>query len=376
MDLKRVAVGLAALTVVGALACSDGLTRPGASGNTDDDFAMSGVIVSSLMRADGGANAHISSISTEARFGGSGNAQNFVGSPTPITVDPSEANALRTQAVTPTKLAITGSSGLFDRTTGGRPSLVRPRAKGRSFKNRKDGKEIEVQFVDDPRGGDRPPAAMVTWLNGRAASVNQYTYRKIGKSWVPTSSRTTIYDSTGRAAFVASNTYSAMTVSASSLNSLGSDALAGGVGKLVTALGRLVQPDVLYAETVADDIDAGCGMKAAAAAGAEFAWLTAVAALATAWTACATTIIECPAIVAAQAALAVADYYFGKAQAEYALCLQQQQPAPPPAAPAPVAGDGSKPQGDQGGVSCGVITWEISYDDGESWNYLGTSTTC
>ncbi len=383
-NLKRATITVGALAAAGALACSDGLTRPQSRASADDDFATSGVIVSSLMRADAGADAPISSLSVHAEFGGGGR-QATLGSPTRVAIDPAQASALRTQALTPVKLALGSVGPTFDRQGGGRKSIVRPHAKGRSLRFRKDGKDIELQFVDDPRGGSRPPAATVTLVNGRAAAVNQYTYSKIGKSWLPTSSRATIYDSTGHATFVVSNTFRTSTVSEASFGHLGADILASGAGKLIAALGALAQPDMLYAATTADEIDAGCGQKATAASIAEFGWLGALAALAVAWGGCVTTIFECPGVLAAQAALAIADNAMGKAEAEYYLCLQQQQQQQQPPASPPTSGGGSPPPTtepppsppvEDQGPACGEITWEISYDDGATWDYLDTTVTC
>lgn len=269
-----------------------------------------------------------------------------------------------------------------------RASLSTPR---RHFKT-KDGKDVGIQMINDPRGGGRPPMAVMVYDGDRPVSLNEYSFVKDGTHWRPTGSRSTLFDSTGRPRLIAVHDlvnvhYTSFGVTAAS------NASSGGLQRFGTTLKRFVQPDALYAAGACDE-DGQCLREAIIVAGAEAAWAAGVVAAVAAYAACpATAGATCLAGLAAQAALVGLDIALGVAIGDYYSCTHVAHDANGNAYNRSGIGSGTlsapgatldcvplhEPMNEASVMSpsgCYSEVWEISYDGGETWQYWSSVWVC
>jgi hypothetical protein len=199
--------------------------------------------------------------------------------------------------------------------------------KARKIANhRVEGKNVAVAAVPDgDRASGRPPRAIILLQDDRIAAITEYTWGRRGRAWRAVHSRTTFLDEHGRLGIVFEQDASKLAYrSGTDVGVL--DQLRGGVGLLLPALGRLVQPDALYAATEEEGVCITEGLAAAAAAAAvigagyyvqaaQAALAIATAALTTAMAGCMIGVVTCPALDAAILAEAAAAANLRAAQA-------------------------------------------------------------
>lgn len=189
-------------------------------------------------------------------------------------------------------------------------------------------KNIALAAVPDAdRASGRPPRAMLILDNDRIAAITEYTWRKKGGVWLVQQSRTTFLNEHGQVSSVFEQDASDLAPRHSRDVSV-LEQIRNGADRVLPALGRLVQPDALYAATEEEGVCILEGIAAAAAGAAvigagyavqamEAAFAVASAALAAAMTGCLVGVITCPAADAALVAYSIALANLRKAQ--YAL---------------------------------------------------------
>lgn len=355
------AVAVGASTTV---ACSDRTTAPMTT--PARGVVTSGEITSSLWTNRNGVLTYAGSVRANGDIvSDSGQSSTSVnGVPRSFTMSPHLLDSIETD-ITTSNLVRRANGGEMRR-SGLPGARLRPQLPGsRSFTNVKDGKTFEVQVVGDPERG-RPPRALLVSVNGRAVSLHQYTFDKLDGQWTPSHSRTTLFDSLGQVAAVAVNDFRATRT-----HRVGSaEDRAGQLGALASAVGskvaNLFTPQALFA---AEEDEANCFREKMAVTVAEIGWSLALAGVIAAAGACATTIITCPGLIQAHIALGLADIALGIAFANLYVC---QNPPPPPPPPPPANGGG----GDGGGQNCRWVVWEISYNDGATWEFLDEQYVC
>lgn len=292
-------------------------------------------------------------------------------------VDSTTARMKRFAGTSPLSRAISAPGSI--------PKLVL-RAKRQSSR-RIDGKEVAVAVVsDDNRASGRPPRAVILLSDDRIAAITEYTWvRQVG-AWRPVHTRTTFLDERGQVATVFDQDASRLTYRNATTVGLLQKARSG-AGHLLPTLGRLVQPDVLYAATAEEGVCITEGLAAAVAAAAvltagyyvqaaEAAFAAATAALTLAMAGCMVGVVTCPALDlavlaeasaaanlrAAQVALGTA--ILAAAAADYALseCWRQwreRQTKPDETVSGPAGGSES---------DCGDgeewCEWTLSWPDG------------
>ena len=224
-------------------------------------------------------------------------------------------------------------------------------------------------MIDDPRGGGRPPVAIMTFDGDRPVSMHQYVYARDGNRWRPTRSRDTVYGGNGKPAAVMENDLSAPQTAGVAVPGTAAT-LTDGFRRVGGSLSNLVQPDVLFAATMDD---ASCFREAALVAAATAAQIAGVGFLAAAILACPGTLgLTCWAVIGLQIALAGLDLALGVALADWYLCLN---PSPITRGSGATTGGGGSRDG-LGGDGCYEITWEISYDRGLTWQFFGITLQC
>jgi hypothetical protein len=253
---------------------------------------------------------------------------------------------------------------------GGRGGLLRPSFTAARVVNvpTPDGKNVRLEFQDDPRGGGLPPLAMTAFVNGRLAFMNQMSYEKVGGKRRPTRARVTTFDSTGRVSLVTDNDLKGLVYEDSKPSVWGAAGLRDAFRRLGCELGRLASPTPLHA-AVASARREVCEAEAAILAAAVVVQGQAAHALAVAIAACVSTGGACPAVIAASLYFLAATAAVAIASNELSECLAGHIP------PGGGVGGGGG-GGGGGGMGCTSyqLHWYISYDGGSSWHYLGSET--
>ena len=258
--------------------------------------------------------------------------------------------------------------------------VLRPTAKGKSFKSRDaNGKEIRAHLLDDSRGGDRPAAGVVIFVDDRIVAINQFSYKRDGSKWRVIGAVVTAYDSSGKPSSVSHHDLSDIKPAGSLVRVGMAERARCEVARARAQLAALMKPRELHAAGVGVDEDltaegGPCAFKAVAVAIAVAAEVAAIAFEGAAITACIASVpilgIACPSVVAATAAVAAATAAVGIAVSELNQCIIDNTKKPPP--PRPTGGGGSG----GGGSTCLSIEWEISYDGGITWQYYETTVQC
>jgi hypothetical protein len=253
---------------------------------------------------------------------------------------------------------------------------------------RVDGKNVAVAAVpDDNRASGRPPRAIILLEDDRIAAITEYTWGRRGGAWRAVHTRTTFLDEHGQLGIVFDQDASRLAYRNGRVGVL--DQLRGGVGQLLPAMGRLVQPDVLYAATGEEGVCITEGLAAAAAGAAVIAagyyvqaaraaLAVATLGLTTAMAGCMVGAITCPALeiaIAAEAAAAanlrfaqaaLAGAILTAAAADYALSecwrrWRERQDKPDETVTNPSGGGSESGCGDDGEEWC---QWTLSWPDG------------
>ncbi len=296
----------------------------------------------------------------------------------------------------PTLMMSPPSSPIPSATVG----IVRPTLRVKSVKLRTpDGRNVSMQFLDDPRGQGRPPLAVLTFLNGRAIGFNQYTYAPDGDGWRTTRVRSTGYDLNENAAFVADQDFSDVRSHPAKVSSVGLGWWSTHANKAGKLLADLVTPDVAYA---ASSIECAAEMIEVGIATAE--WSGAALVLAAAIASCEESPGTCQAAVnGARVLLAAATARLAAATTALYKCTHPPPPSPVggcletnrvSASPSVangmriaqncltdksgtgVAYTGGGGGGGGGEWACYTLVWEISYDGGETWSVYASETFC
>ncbi|MEO8337914.1 MAG: hypothetical protein ABI664_23270 [bacterium] len=358
-------IGFGTLFLALTYACTERAIAPTAHDDAND-FAVSGILTSSLWRVNGSdlsfagtvsANAHI----TQDRKG----VRQDVQAPTlssemlaaPAATQRFGLSTLH--APSTSKLALREGAQVTWRTKFQSP---------RVNLTTRDGKRVSLQKIADPRGGGRPPVATMLYDGDRPVSMVEALYEKDGKRWKPTRSRITIFGKDGKPSAVTENNIAALAATSSGTVSM----LVDGFRRVGGTLSTLVQPDVLYAATSPNDDGEGqCFKEAVALAAAATAQVAADIALGIALAACAGTLISCPAVLAAIATVAATSAVYLIRVVEYDACMN-----PPETTTTVRSNDGGGGGGGSEGDGCHDVTWEISYDGGWSWHYYDTQRIC
>ena len=265
-----------------------------------------------------------------------------------------------------------------------------------------------------PAGGSLRTAPVLVTRNGNAVALSVMKFSTVAERRTPTRVTATALDSVGRPAFVIDVKLEQPST------------MVSGLMRSVDNVGRrflaLVEPDALHAATLEEDDCETCWtdkltMEAAAVVAAG-AWVTAksleagalvaanearVAAViaADALLACAETglvpLCEAAAVAAAASATAAAAaaaaqaaahgalLLFGAATvvaAEYTVsyneCMKRRERClkTPPRDPIISIGGGGGGGGPSEDTNCYTITWEISYDGGQTWQWLSDEQVC
>jgi len=358
-------IGFGTLFLTVSYACSERAIAPTA---TDDanEFAVSGILSSSLWRVDGAQLTYAGSLSAQGRITQDKNGVHQEFEPALVTKVPLSLatprlglSPLRAPAANKTPLPGGAQVSWRSRLTSTRVQL-----------GTRDGKRISMQRVADPRGGERPPIATMLYDGDRPVSLIEGVYQKEGKRWKPTRARVTIFGKDGKPSVITEDNFAAMQTASVAIPGTAA-VLADGFRRVGGSLSRLIQPDALYAASLTDEDEERCWKERLAVAGAAGTQIAADIALGIAITACAATGgVLCPAVIAASIAAAAAAVNYLIKVADYDACMSRPEPI------ISVAGGGGGGGGGGEGKGCYDVDWEVSYDGGWSWSYYGTQRVC
>ncbi|MEP6732805.1 MAG: hypothetical protein ABJE10_19325 [bacterium] len=297
------------------------------------------------------------------------------------------ATALRSSISMGSSIAVAGQAALFSKTPSALGAVSQTmRARNASIRKIGD-KTIRVAFVPDPEVKGRPKAVLI-FVNNRISAVMESQYIRRGRHWIPTMTRTTGLDSTGKLMLITDSDTRGL-VAQSDLSQVNRS---GGLRGVLPAMVRLVQPDVLYAATTMEEDDgtwclgealavASAGLWVASAVGgvalAEAGVAAADAAMVAALAAC-TTIVACAAALAAglaaealaataltsaQLNLAAASTAEASAVAFLATCIENHRNPPKPPDQTTTGSNGGGGGGSEGG-GCAEewCQWTIHFD--------------
>jgi hypothetical protein len=357
-------IGFGTLFLTVSYACSERAIAPTAA-DTANEFAVSGILSSSLWRVDGAQLTFAGSVSAQGRITQDKNGVHQEFEPTVVTHVAPSLSAPRL-GLSPLRAPATNKAPLPEGAqVSWRSRLTSPRVQLTT----RDGKRISMQRVADPRGGGRPPVATMLYDGDRPVSLIEGVYQKEGKHWKPTRARVTIFGKDGKPAVVTEDNFAALQTASVAMPGTAA-AFADGFRRVGGSLARLIQPDALYAASLTEDDDERCWRQRLAVIGAAGTQVAADIALGVAITACGVSGgVLCPAVIAASiAATAAAVNYLIKV-AEYDDCMSREDPIIS-------SGGGGAGGGGESGNGCYDVVWEISYDGGRSWNYYDTQTVC
>ena len=356
-------IGFGTLFLTLSYACSERTVAPSA---TDDanEFAVSGILTSSLWRVNGTQLDYAGSVSAQSRIKQDKNGVHQDIGPATTVMTPPDA-PLAAQRFVSSLLSVPSGNKLpvgDGRQVSFRSGLKSPRVNLTTH----DGKRVAIQRVEDPRGGGRPPIATMVYDGDRPVSLIEGLYEKEGKRWKPTRARITIFGKDGKPSVVTENNLTALQTASVAMPGTAAS-LADGFRRVGGTLSQLIQPDALYAATAVDDDESRCWSERIALAGAVATQLGADIALSIAITACGATLITCPAVYAAALAVAGAAANYLVKLLAYDDCMSR---------PAPIIAAGGGGGGGESGGGCYDVEWEISYDGGWSWHHYSTERVC
>jgi hypothetical protein len=356
-------IGFGSLFLAVSYACSERAIAPTAADDANE-FAVSGILSSSLWRVDGAQLTYAGSVSAQGRITQDKNGVHQAFEPAVVTKAPSSLSKPGL-GLSPLRAPSTNKTALAEgKQVSWRSRLTSPRVQ----LGTRDGKRISMQRVADPRGGGRPPVAMMLYDGDRPVSLIEAVYQKEGKRWKPTRARVTIFGKDGKPSVVTEDNFAALQTASVAMPGTAA-ALADGFRRVGGSLSRLIQPDVLYAASLTEEDDEGCWRQRLAVIGAAGTQLAADIALGIAITACAASGgVLCPAVIAASIAAAAAAVNYLIKVAEYDDCMSRADPI--------VSARGGGGGGSEGGNGCYDVVWEISYDGGWSWSYYDTQQVC
>ncbi len=359
---SSIAFGALFLTLI--YACTDRAIAPTAT-DTASEFALSGILSSSLWRVNSAGPSYAGSVSAQARLTQDKNGVHQDIGPATISDElfaspSSPANRFG---------AVLLPAPLFDKRDGGdvkwRAQFKSPRLKLKTS----NGKDVTIQTVPDPRGDGRPPVASMLFDGDRPVSMIQSIYERDGKRWRPTRSRVTVFGNDGKPGAVVESDLTALQTAGAALPGTAA-VLAEGFRRVGGSLSKLVRPDALFAATV-DDALSKCFIEGVYVAAAAAAQVAADIALGIAIAACVGVPLSCPAVVAAMLTVSATAAVYLLRIIAWEECMN------PPRIVTGGGGGGSGGSGGSGGVAgCFAIVWEISYDGGATWSYLDTTFQC
>jgi hypothetical protein len=358
-------IGFGTLFLAVSYACSERAVAPTAADEANE-FAISGILSSSLWRVDGKQLTYAGSVSAQGRLTQDKNGVHQAFEPAVVSDGPTSRSApslalspLRTATANKVPVPEGGQAAWRTRLTS--PRLPLPT---------RDGKRMSLQRVADPRGGGRPPVATMLYDGDRPVALVEGVYQKDGKRWKPTRARVTIFGKDGKPSVVTENDLAALQTASVAIPGTAA-VLANGFRQVGGSLSKLIQPDALYAASPFDELDQErCWRERVALVAAVAAQLAADIGLGTAITACgASGGTLCPAVIGAQLAVAATATNYVLRVIDYDQCMSRPQPI---LAPVGTSGGGGGGYGD----GCYDVIWDVSYDGGYSWSYYGTQRVC
>lgn len=257
-----------------AVACSDSTHSVSAPTGPFDDVTPPMTATSALWRADGSRLTLISTPRVQIAGGVSTG-------PEGIEVDTAMALRMRAEFAQASNLSTAllgdppqpyaGSSGMGATFYSSPASSQRTHLRShRVLVKASDGTEVRLEIVPDANV-NKPPVAVATFIKNRLSNIQQTQYEQVSGRWKVKRTRLSLFDSTGKLAFVQDNDFGTMAIGSARPSSLRN--LRRLSGSWLPNILALVQPDELYAETVTSkDDDTAClneGIEAGLAAANE-----------------------------------------------------------------------------------------------------------
>jgi hypothetical protein len=380
-DQKRMmrsgVVPVFAVLVLGvSYACSETSVAPNAT--SDSSFPSTGVIGAAVQDVKDGNLVYVGTVSSSVLTKKSARGFETTSDGTaPRGSMAGTASALPT-AVPLGFPQLQAMSGVSASKTPGPPAVWRMRLSTPMQKIvTADGKTLSVQLVNDMRGGGRPPVSMLIHDGSRTSQFVEFKYVKDGKKWRAAEIHSTIFGDDGRPSKVITSDLRA--IQQGSLNVGSRLNITPLLREIGSEFGRLIQPDVLYAATVAEDLDdeglpncLGSKMVVAAALG----WVVAYGAgLVTVGASCVTTLITCAAWLYAVAWYELAVSTLAAVTVQLWECQHPSSTLTTRVdSGGGVPGGGGSETGGSG--SCKTYKYEVSFDGGQTWRTERTWVVC
>jgi hypothetical protein len=251
----------------------------------------------------------------------------------------------------------------------GTPTLRMALGGARTFDSRTpDGKVVRTQLLDDSRRGARRSTEVLISVGGQPNALIQYRYARDGARWRLLAAQSTLFGADGRPNRVVASDFRGMTVAkVQQVGALGR--VLGGAGRLAGSLASLVGPAPLCAQSNCDAEQLAWAQAHDAVPQADWALRQAYQKCNDSWAVANPYPRPYPdpcdqPLLDAQAAYDMAVYNLSVAQINLDQCY---------AAPPSGGGGGG---GGGGGQTCYLIVWEISYDGGNTWEYLDSEYYC
>jgi len=381
---RIVTLGLASLAVALTYACTDNAVGPHSRTNPSTVIDVRGDASGSIWKVAGGeltyvgaATAHFDGRLSEAGFRPKSSSART------LDLSPLEIEELRSRlSRNAISLTLPASAPLVASGTSqaaGAAALRRISFKTR-FRRGLERDGVRTDWVPNPKGGKRPPVAMLVYKNGLATALIEPTYTQTATGWQPRRARTTVFDPTGAVSKIILSDFTNLESQLASAGFV--DRFAAGALRAAGAFGMLFRPDVLHAATQPDDAEdiTRCLTQASALAFATATLAIDLVALDTALAACATSVVACAALPLVYARVARSTAAELAAAAFLAACWSADdcEETGGPVAETFVAGAHAS-TGQAAAASCtnGAggsyqvcidYQYEISFDGGVTWN--------
>jgi len=382
---RNVTLGLASLAVALTYACTDTAVEP-RSQNPSTVIDVRGDASGSVWKVIRGELTYVGAATAhfDGRLSGAGfSPKSGSASASALDLSPLEIEELRSR-VSRNAISLTApaSAPLVAPGTSaaGKPAVLRRISFKTRFRRGLERDGVRTDWVPNPKGGKRPPVAMLIYKKGLATALIEPSYVQTVTGWQPRRARTTVFDSTGAVSKIILSDFTNLESQLASAGLV--DRLAAGALRAAGTFGSLFRPDVLHAATQNDAEDiTRCLPQAAALALATAGLAIDLAALDAAITACAASVIACAALPLVYARVARSTAAELAAAALLAACWSADDDCGQEGGNLPetyVAGAHSS-SGQTAAASCtdGAggsyevcidYQYEISFDGGVTWN--------
>ena len=258
----------AAAVLIAVMACSDVSTAPRISEKTTSDLVASASIYNTLWQPSVSGAQFVSSVRVSAagKTESSSIGVSASDSASALSIWSKRRASSATLSAPSAGLSQAQTASVFAQGVGASSIATLKRRAVRVASQTVNGRDLTLAYVLDEGKTRKPPTATVLFVDDKVFSITESEFERGVGRWKLLRSRLTMFDKSGKTTMVSDSKFESESGFVGALRSR--------AGSLIPTLLSLVQPDALYAATIANSsvLDAGgClseGLNALGAAGA------------------------------------------------------------------------------------------------------------